>query len=119
MLEDVTAEYPSFAASQCSDRSCSLVVVEESDLSKADHGLGWLHLRIRFQRLDELYFGLELGIVWLCAFHVDGDFACSVAENVVLMAHVTIPDDHFTFLELLLEHCFSKDLVLHYIQVLS
>ena len=119
MLEDVSAEYPSFAISHCSDRSCSLVVVEESDLSKADHRLGWFLLGIRFQRLDELDFGLELWIVWLRAFDVDGDFTCSVAENIVLMAHVTIPNDLFTFLELLLEHCFSEDLVLHYVQVLG
>ena len=107
MLEDVAAEYPSFAASQCSDRGCALVVVEECNLSEANHRLWLLMFRIRFQRLDELYFGLKIWIVWLRASLVDGDFACSVAENVVLMAHVTIPDDHLSFLELLLEHCFG------------
>ena len=79
MLEDVAAEYPSLAASQCSDRSCALVVVEESDLSKADHRLGWFMVRIRFQRLYELCFGLKIWVVRLRTFHVYGDFACSVA----------------------------------------
>ena len=104
MLEDVTAENPSLATSQCSDRSCALVVVEESDLSKANHRLGWYVVRIRFQRLDELYFGLELWIVWLRAFQVDSHFACPIAQNIVLMTHVTIPYDHLTFLKLSLEH---------------
>ena len=76
-------------------------------------------VRIRFQSLDELYLGLELWIVWLRAFHVDGDFDSSIAENIVLVTHITIPDYHFSFFELLLDHCFGEDLVLRSIQMFS
>ena len=110
LLEHITREDPRITVSDSCDRCRALVIVKQRDLAKADHIfviavlwvlIGTLLRSFRLENLFKGYLLIEIWVIRVGTFLINGDSYLAFGQHKVVSAHIPIADDDSISLKLL------------------